>query len=127
MNKTNIKISFLFLLIIFALSCKIDTDNQNNIVSIDSVESEKNNDKWNIYYYKKLFNRLGYWGSYKENCDIYLKKIANNWTILGFKQSVGGNSGELSGYEWFYSIEQYQLGGFPNNVLKKQTTARSSR
>ncbi len=83
--------------------------------------SQTNSMQWELYKFEKIFTTLGYFGVYKTGREsagkISLKKIGNNWTCLSLLQGVGGNGGYLEGYENLYSIEQFQIGGFPNNVL----------
>jgi hypothetical protein len=77
--------------------------------------------KWELYKFEKEFTSLGYFGNYRtgrrDAGKISLKKIGDSWTCLSLVQGVGGNGGESSGNESLYSIEQYLIGGFPEDVL----------
>jgi len=83
--------------------------------------SENKEKKWELYRFEKAFTSLGYFGEYKTNKvdagEIQLKEIGDKWTCLSLTQGIGGNMGEFMSYENLYSIEQYQLGGFPNSTL----------
>ena len=83
--------------------------------------SQRDDGKWELYQYKKAFTTLGYFGEYNTKWSdagkIRLKELGDRWTCLSLVQGVGGNSGEFTGTEYIYSIEQYEIGGWPNNVL----------
>ena len=83
--------------------------------------SETESKEWELYEFKKAFTTLGYFGEYKRETKdagkIGLKEIGDKWTCLSLKQGIGGNMGEFSGYESLYSIEEFDIGGFPNSVL----------
>jgi len=66
--------------------------------------------KWKIYCFEKLFSKLGYFGKYRPEGKISLKKIGDNWTCLSLREGIDGSSGALWGYEALYSIERYQFG-----------------
>jgi hypothetical protein len=87
-------------------------------IALFSQTEEK---KWELYRFEKSFTSLGYFGTYrtggKDAGKICLKEIGDPWTCLSLTQGVGGNMGEFSGSEDLYSIEQYHLGGFPDNTL----------
>ncbi len=87
-------------------------------IALLSATSEKG---WELYEFSKAFTSLGYFGNYKTNREdagkIQLKTMGDPWTCLSLVQGIGGNMGHFSGHENIYSIEQYQLGGFPNNTL----------
>jgi hypothetical protein len=76
---------------------------------------------WRLYRFEKAFTTLGYFGRYRTGSrdagSIALKQIGDPWTCLSLTQGVGGNGGESTGSERLYSIEQFQLSGFPNRVL----------
>jgi len=81
------------------------------------------NNQWELYKFEKAFTTLGYFGVYKTGREdagkISLKTIGDQWTCLSLIQGVGGNMGEFSGSESLYSVEEFQLGGFPNAVLSE--------
>jgi hypothetical protein len=83
--------------------------------------SQDEDSTWNIYKFEKSFTWLGYFGTYRtgreDSGKISLKEIGDRWTCLSLTQGVGGNMGEFSGTENLYSIEEFQLGGFPNHIL----------
>jgi len=76
---------------------------------------------WELYRFEKAFTSLGYFGEYRtgrRNADIIsLKTIGDPWTCLSLWQGVGGTMGEFVGDETLYAIEEYQIGGFPAEVL----------
>ncbi len=76
---------------------------------------------WKLYRFEKAFTTLGYFGTYRtgrqDAGSIALKKIGDPWTCISLKEGVGGNGGESTGYENLYSIEQFQLSGFPDRTL----------
>lgn len=83
--------------------------------------SQSEDSTWNIYKFTKAFTSLGYFGTYrtggKDAGKISLKEIGDKWTCLSLTQGIGGNMGEFTGTENLYSIEEFQLGGFPNRTL----------
>jgi hypothetical protein len=83
--------------------------------------SQTEDKKWNLYKFEKAFTPLGYFGIYKsgrqDSGKICLKEIGDKWTCLSLTQGIGGNGGIDEGSETLYSIEEFQLGGFPNTSL----------
>lgn len=83
--------------------------------------SQSKDSTWRIYKFEKAFTSLGYFGAYRTGRQdagkISLKEIGDKWTCLSLIQGVGGNMGEFTGTENLYSIEEFQLGGFPNHTL----------
>ena len=88
-----------------------------------AILNQIENKNWIVIKSKKHLADLGYFGEYKnqgeEKCKIYLKKIGDNWNCLCLKQGTGGNTGGWSGYESFYSIEEYKLDSTKNNLFTK--------
>ncbi|XZF14329.1 hypothetical protein ACTHGU_21315 [Chitinophagaceae bacterium MMS25-I14] len=82
--------------------------------------------KWHLYRFEKSFARLGYFGRFHtgrgDSGSTSLRKIGDSWTCLSLVQGPGGNGGYVEGSEMLYSIEEYQLGGFPAATLSNILT-----
>ena len=81
--------------------------------------SQSADQKWAVYKFEKAFTSAGNFGGTGEGGIgmVSLVRIGNRWTCLSLKQPIGGNGGYLGGQADLYSIEEYNLNGFPNKPL----------
>lgn len=84
------------------------------LFSKDSVSGD-----WDLYNFDKFFSSSGLFGGAGVGGigDLSLVTIGDHWTALLLKQPVGGNMGEAQGAADLYSLEEFQLDGFPNHSL----------
>lgn len=80
----------------------------------------QNSDKvWELYKFEKYFRTAGHFGGSGKGGigQLSLINTGDRWTALMLKEPVGGNMGELQGSADVYSLEEYNLNGFPNHTL----------
>lgn len=100
-------------------------------VSLGVALFTKHKDQWRLYGFQKHLINLGYFGEYRTGREdqghIYLRKLGNNWTALCFQQGIGGNTGDFSGKEIWYSIEknapEFEYEEEPNEINQYDYTA----
>jgi hypothetical protein len=75
--------------------------------------------KWEMYDFQKALTSSGIFGGAGEGGvgEFSLVSIGDNWTALLLKEPVFANMGQEEGDAELYSIEEYNLNGFPGSPL----------
>jgi hypothetical protein len=85
-------------------------DSHGQGISLGVALFSKYNGEWYLYAFEKHLTSLGYFGTYRtgrgDQGKIELRKLGENFTCLSFVQGIGGNTGEFSGNEVWFSIEK---------------------
>jgi|GEM_PF-3562946 len=74
---------------------------------------------WRLYKFEKFWTRSGIFGGEGPGGlgKFSLLPIGDSWTCLMLERPVYANMGEEAGSAELFSIEEYLLGGFPENPL----------
>lgn len=83
---------------------------------------QQDDGQWRLYWFEKYFTSIGIWGEYSKDRHygawISLRQIGDQWTCFSIRDMISFQSGEFWSYEYWYSIEEHEIGGFPGPKLQ---------